>query len=118
MDLNAATIGERWLVGAALLQVTQPRVPCFKLGIRMGDRHFPRQFAEAGRPGTYLSIVEPSGLAAGDTIEIFHRPGHGVTVGTVERAFHADRTPVSQRVTVEELPRTVRTWATKMSRTT
>lgn len=118
VNLNAATIGERWRVGTALLQVTQPRVPCFKLGIRMGDRHFPRQFAEAGRPGTYLSIVELGELAAGDIIEIVHRPDHGVTVGTVERAFHADRTLAPQLVTVEELPATVRTWATKTSRTT
>lgn len=114
LDLQDALIGERWRVGTVLLQVTQPRIPCFKLGIRMDDRHFPRRFAEAGRPGTYLSILEAGEIGAGDLIEVVYRPDHGLTVGTVERAYHADRSFAPRLVTVEELPWTWRVWAAKV----
>ena len=56
IDLTACYIGDRWHVGSAVLEVSQPREPCFKLGLRMGDDHFPGKFAAAGRPGVYLRI--------------------------------------------------------------
>ncbi|MGH8904146.1 MAG: MOSC domain-containing protein, partial [Egibacteraceae bacterium] len=71
--------------GEARLEVAQPRVPCYKLGIRMGDDDFPRQFTAAGRPGAYLRILEEGDVGAGDAVEVVHRPGHGVTVATVTR---------------------------------
>jgi MOSC domain-containing protein YiiM len=91
LDLRQAVIGEVWEVGTAVLRVTQPRIPCFKLGIRMDDDRFPARFAVAGRPGAYLSIVEDGELGAGDRVSLRARPDHGVTVGDVERAYHDDR---------------------------
>src|SRR4051794_1247046 len=79
IEVSGAVIGERWRIGTALLEVAQPRQPCFKLAIRMGDPRFVRRFAEASRPGAYLRIVESGELGAGDTIEVVHRPAHGVT---------------------------------------
>lgn len=114
VDPQEALIGERWRVGSVLLQVTQPRIPCFKLGMRMDDRQFPRRFAQAGRPGAYLSVVQAGELGAGDGIEVVHRPAHGLTVGTVERARHADRSLAPRLVTVEELPRRWRVWAARI----
>jgi MOSC domain-containing protein YiiM len=104
LDLTGALIGERWAVGSAVLEVAQPRIPCFKLGIRMGDRRIPAWFAAAGRPGLYLRIVEPGVLEAGDPVRIVSRPDHGVTIGTVERAYHADRTLVPRLLEAPELP--------------
>ncbi len=77
-------------MGGAVFAVTAPRVPCFKLGIRMGDPRFPQRFARAGRPGAYLRIVEPGTFGAGDIIEVIHRPTHDVTVSLVARAYHDD----------------------------
>ena len=71
IDLNGCSIGDRWQVGTALLEVSQPREPCFKLGIRMADDHFPGKFAAAGRPGVYLRIVTAGVVTSGDTIESF-----------------------------------------------
>jgi MOSC domain-containing protein YiiM len=71
--------------------VTQPRTPCFKLGIRMGDHRFPRRFAMAGRAGTYLAIVEEGYVEGGDPIEVVHRPAHPVTVGLLARLDYHDR---------------------------
>jgi MOSC domain-containing protein YiiM len=70
IDLNAAAIGDRWRVGGALLEVAQPRQPCFKLGMRMGDASFVDRFEEARRPGAYLRIVEPGPITAGDEIVV------------------------------------------------
>jgi MOSC domain-containing protein YiiM len=68
LDLSAARIGDRWAVGSAQLEVAQPREPCFKLGIRMGDDAFPGRFEAAGRAGAYLRIVHAGSVRAGDAI--------------------------------------------------
>jgi MOSC domain-containing protein YiiM len=90
LDVGGAVLGERWRVGTALLAVTEPRIPCFKLGIRMGDQRFVRRFAQALRPGAYLRIVEEGDVAAGDEVTIVDRPDHEVTVTTVMRAYRGD----------------------------
>jgi MOSC domain-containing protein YiiM len=70
IDLNCCHIGDRWHVGSAILEVSQPREPCFKLGIRMSDDHFPGKFAAAARPGVYLRIITAGVVTPGDTIEV------------------------------------------------
>jgi MOSC domain-containing protein YiiM len=80
MELRSAVVGERWRIGTALLEVAQPRLPCFKLGIRMGDPYFPRRFLAVARPGAYFRIIEEGELRAGDAIDVVDRPDHGVTL--------------------------------------
>jgi MOSC domain-containing protein YiiM len=70
VDLSGAEIGSRWRVGSALLEVSQPRFPCFKLGIRMRDAGFVKQFARAARFGAYFRIVDDGEVGAGDLIEL------------------------------------------------
>jgi len=62
-------IGDRVRVGSAILTVTQPRLPCYKLGVRFGRLDMVRRFLASGRSGFYLAIVEPGDVAAGDPIE-------------------------------------------------
>jgi len=90
VDVTNAVIGERWRIGTVVLEVTAPRVPCFKLGIKMGDGRFPIHFAAAGRPGAYLRIIEQGELGAGDVVTITDVPDHDVTVALVAHAFHDD----------------------------
>jgi MOSC domain-containing protein YiiM len=111
LDPSDALIGERWAVGGTVLQVTAPRIPCYKLGIRMGDDSFPRRFAAAMRPGTYLSIVQEGEIGAGDPLEVVHRPDHQVTVRTVARAYHGERDLVPALLDAPELPGSWRSWA-------
>ena len=87
IDLSAALIGERWNVGSTVLEVAQIRLPCFKLGIRLGDARFPRRFQAVGRMGAYLRVVREGDVAADDQIEVIHRPDHGVSLGTMLRAL-------------------------------
>lgn len=103
IDPAAAVVGERWRVGSAVLRVTEPRIPCYKLAMRMGDPRFPARFAAAARPGTYLAIDEPGDVGAGDAITVLDRPGHGLTVGDVERAYHGDHDRLPLLVDVDDL---------------
>jgi MOSC domain-containing protein YiiM len=80
LELRDAVVGERWRVGTAVLEVAQPRLPCFKLGIRMADAAFPNRFQAAGRMGAYLRIVEEGVVAIHDLIEVVSRPAHRVTL--------------------------------------
>ncbi len=80
LDLGRAVIGERWQVGSTLLEVAQPRLPCFKLGIRVGDATFLRRFQAATRPGAYLRIITEGTVTAGDPVRVVTRPDHGVTI--------------------------------------
>ena len=70
VDVSGAEPGERWRIGSTLLEVTEPRRPCFKLGVKMDSLRFLKQFAAAGRPGKYLRIVEEGELQAGDAVEV------------------------------------------------
>jgi len=111
VSATAAVVGERWRIGTVLLEVSQPRLPCYKLGIRMNDARFPRRFAAAGRPGTYLRIVQPGELAAGDSIEVVHRPDHGLTVGDVAHIYLRDHSQVDRLLHVQELSDDWHRWA-------
>jgi MOSC domain-containing protein YiiM len=91
IDLGDLRIGEQVRAGTALLEVTAPRFPCWKLGFRMGTQKFPRQFLEAARAGTYFAVVEEGDVGAGDPIVSASRPPHPVTVGLIAHLNHADR---------------------------
>ncbi len=78
-----ALIGEQWAVGSALLAVTQPRTPCWKLAAKMGEPYFVRRFKNAGRAGAYLAIVREGDVGAGDTVEVVSRPSHPISVGMI-----------------------------------
>jgi MOSC domain-containing protein YiiM len=95
VDLRQAIVGEQWEVGSALLEVAQPRLPCFKLGIRMNDPRFPKRFQAEGRMGAYFRIVREGDVGAGDAIAIVSRPEHGVTladmVGALQNPAKAER---------------------------
>jgi MOSC domain-containing protein YiiM len=111
IDLQAAVVGERWQVGSIRARVTEPRIPCFKLGMRMGDAAFVGRFADAARPGTYLAIEQAGDVEAGDPIHLLDRPRHQVTIGDVERAYHGHPQLLPVLVDLEDLSESWRNWA-------
>jgi MOSC domain-containing protein YiiM len=113
MDVTRAVVGERWELGSVVLEVAQPRIPCWKLGARMGDPAFPVHFAAAGRPGAYLRIVEEGEVGAGDEIHVRDRPEHGLTVGDVARIYHQERGRANALLAAPELAPEWREWALK-----
>ena len=113
VDLSSAVVGTRVRVGTCLLQVSQPRSPCFKLGLRVGDDGFTRRFRTAARWGAYLRVLEPGHLAAGDRVDVLDAP-IGPTVCAAGQAKHArrpDEDVVRAMAACEALAGEWRAWA-------
>lgn len=87
---DLVSIGDIYRIGTAAVQVTQPRTPCFKLGIRMGDRRFLKPFLASGRTGFYLRVLEEGEVGAGDPIELARADPAGLTVAQVLRLGYED----------------------------
>jgi MOSC domain-containing protein YiiM len=88
------SIGDRFRFGTAKLVVTQPRLPCFKLGIKMGRDEFVTEFLERGLYGFYLAVTGEGDVEAGDPIVALSRDPHGFGVNEVARLYARDRTDV------------------------
>ena len=77
--------GDRFRLGSALLEVTEPRLPCMKLGLKYGSPGFIKQFLRSGRTGFYLAVVDPGDVGAGDAIERLGRVESGPTIADLVR---------------------------------
>jgi MOSC domain-containing protein YiiM len=110
LDVSGAQPGDRWAIGTTVLEVTQPRLPCFKLGVRMSDPRFVQRFAQAGRPGAYLRIVQEGELAAGDAVEVLARAEHGVTVRDMAHAILVDHDRLPGLLAIPDLLPSWRAW--------
>jgi MOSC domain-containing protein YiiM len=111
IDVDDALLGERWEIGTTVLEVSEPRIPCWRLGVRMNDRTFPRRFAAAMRPGAYLRIVVEGTVGAGDEVRVVERPGHGLTVRDVSRIYLRDHDEVERLLAVPQVSESWRRWA-------
>jgi len=90
VDVNGAVVGERWRIGDLELQVTTPRIPCGTFRAWIAETGWLRTFTMAALPGTYLSVVSPGQVSAGDLISVVHRPAQGVTVAQVFRSINRE----------------------------
>jgi MOSC domain-containing protein YiiM len=111
IEVNSALVGERWTVGTTVLEVSEPRIPCWRLGVRMDDPLFPRRFTEAGRPGPYLRLVVEGDVGAGDEIRVVARPDHDLTIRDVFRIYTRDRDEVERLLAVPQMSESWRRWA-------
>lgn len=93
MDEDTVCVGDVFRIGTALLQVTQPRVPCSKLGHKMGFMGFVKQFHISRRTGFYFRIVEAGQIEAGDSIEKVSADPQGITVKQVFDLMYYDDDP-------------------------
>jgi len=112
--VNDALIGERWEIGTTVVEVSEPRVPCWRLGVRMNDETFPRRFTAALRPGSYLRIIVEGDLASEDEIRVIHRPDHDLTIQDVFRIYTRDRNEVVRLVAIPQLSESWRNWAERV----
>jgi MOSC domain-containing protein YiiM len=76
LDELESCVGDQLQIGSAIFTISQPRVPCFKLGIRLGDERMPKLFSESARTGFYLRVLREGVVEAGDTVAVLKR-GHG-----------------------------------------
>lgn len=85
LDEAAVCIGDIVRVGTATLQVTQPRQPCFKFGLRFNDPLMPRAMVKNGLCGWYYRVIEAGAVSAGDTLELQERPNPDWSIAQVHR---------------------------------
>ncbi len=92
LDEESVSIGDRFRVGTARLVVTEPRMPCFKLGLRFGDPKMIKRFLQSQRTGFYFGVEEEGQVEAGDTIELLEKnPESDLRVHEVTRLYTTDR---------------------------
>ena len=74
LDESGICVGDVHAIGSALLQVCQPRRPCFKLGLRFDDNSMVRALTQSGRAGWYYRVLQTGTIQAGDTVTLHDRP--------------------------------------------
>ncbi|RIJ76261.1 MOSC domain-containing protein [Nakamurella silvestris] len=117
IDLAAARPGERWAVGDSLvLEVSDPRIPCRTFAGHLGEKSWVKRFTERGLSGTYLRVVTPGPVRAGDRLVVISRPDHEVTVGKAFRAFTTEPALLAEMVSVPGLSAGSRAVAARRSK--
>lgn len=84
-------IGDRFQVGSAHVVVTQPRVPCYKLGLKFGRDDILKRFLESGLTGFYFAVLKEGEVAAGDQITLLQRDEHQIKVADITRLYREDK---------------------------
>jgi MOSC domain-containing protein YiiM len=100
-------IGDRFRIGSAEVMVTQPRMPCYKLGIRFGRTDIIKRFLASERTGFYLSVLKEGEVGVDDAFELFDKNASGVRVVDVTRLYGSDKENVDllrRAIATEALP--------------
>jgi MOSC domain-containing protein YiiM len=103
-------IGDRFRGGSAEFVVTQPRMPCFKLGIRFNRPDIVKRFLQSGRTGFYFAVLKEGEVTAGDSIELIERDEHGVKVADIVNLYGRDARNQDLLHLASELPSLPKSW--------
>ncbi|HZM84167.1 MAG TPA: MOSC domain-containing protein [Candidatus Limnocylindrales bacterium] len=105
VDVNGALVGERWRIGQdVVLQAALPRIPCNTFAVKMAEPQWIKTFTEQARPGSYLRVVEPGYVRAGDEITVVHRPRHDLSIAELFRALTTEPDLLPKIVGIQEVP--------------
>ncbi|HUL50797.1 MAG TPA: MOSC domain-containing protein [Gemmatimonadales bacterium] len=107
---TAVHVGDRLRAGSAEFVVTQPRMPCYKLGIRFNDPGMVQRFQDSGRNGFYLAVEQEGSVRVGDSIEIMARDPHGMSVALVAELYTSQHADPELLQRVSELPALPERW--------
>ena len=111
IDVNQALVGERWKIGTTILEVSQPRIPCRVFAGFWQRPTLIKEFMAAGKPGTYLRIIQEGHISAGDEIEVTFKPEHNVSIADLYAAKNGERSKVEEIAAVKELSAKYQEWA-------
>ena len=104
---HSLRVGNIYKIGTALVQVTQPREPCYKLGIRFGNQGILKEFIEHGHPGTYVRVLEKGQVTKGDELQLVETAKTPLTVQQLYRLIVArdkDKVHLQWAVENEAIP--------------
>lgn len=110
--LNESTvcIGDRYSLGSTLLEVSQPRQPCWKLARRWQISDLPKQVIHTSRSGWYLRVIEPGVIEAGQEITLTMRPQPAWTIQRANQVFYLKGGPMEERRELANLPQLADAW--------
>jgi MOSC domain-containing protein YiiM len=109
-------VGDRFVVGAALVEVSMPRRPCYKLGARHGRTDMPDLLQETGRTGFYLRVLRPGAVAAGDLLRPVEASRSGVTVAELNRVMNVDKDDLVAAERLSRVPAVPEKWRQSLVR--
>ena len=115
-DETVVVLGETWRIGGAVVQVSQPRNPCFKLARRWGIDDLVVRVQDTGWAGWYLRVLEPGEIGVGDTVELLERPEGAPTVGEVARVLNRDKRDLEGARRLLDAPGMPERWVAKLRR--
>jgi MOSC domain-containing protein YiiM len=110
MDEDSVHVGDEFAVGTARVIVTQPRMPCYKLGVRFQSEDMVKRFLASGRTGFYVAVKREGEVGAGDRMEAVQRDPAGVRVSDITQLYvtktygSAEALMVQRALTVAALP--------------
>ncbi len=116
LDESGTNIGDKFRVGSATLMVTEPRMPCYKLGVRFGRSDIIKLFLASERTGFYLAVLQEGEVGAGDRIELVEKNMRGVRVSDITRLYTRDKQNVEllrRAIGTEALPESWKSYFAK-----
>jgi MOSC domain-containing protein YiiM len=109
-------IGDRLRIGSVLFEVTQPRLPCYKLALKFGRDDIIKKFLQSERSGIYFAVIEEGEIKAGDAIEFISRDENNITVTDIARLYTTEKENLDllrRAIRVEALPESWRDYFLK-----
>jgi len=103
-------IGDRLRIGTAVVRVTEPRMPCYKLALRFGRDDILDRFLASGRTGLYMAVELGGQVEGGDTFTLLSRGSHGLTVADITRVYAHERDDVDTMRRLAQLPELSDSW--------
>ncbi len=88
---SEVNIGDKFRVGSAIVMVTEPRLPCYKLGIKFGRSDIVKRFLASERTGFYFAVLEEGEVGAGDRIELIEESQNSVRVSVITRLYRREK---------------------------
>jgi MOSC domain-containing protein YiiM len=114
IDVNQSLIGERWQIGTAILEVSEPRIPC-RVFAGFWDRPtLIKDFTDAQKSGAYLRIIQEGEISAGDNLKVISKPEHDVTINDIFAAKSGERGKIALLKQVEQLSDKYKEWLAKL----
>lgn len=107
---NAVNIGDRFRIGAAEVIVTEPRMPCYKLGLKFGRSDMVKRFLQSRRTGFYFAVLKEGEVEAGATIEPLNRNPSGITVSDITRLYAFEKDDLKTLRSVVQLEALPESW--------
>lgn len=108
LDESDLLVGSTYQLGSALVQVTIPREPCYKLGYRFGNQKIIEEFIEHGKPGSYLRVIKPGEVSKGDLFQLVEKAQDSLSIGELFSLIYAkekEQVLIDRALRCEFLPR-------------